>query len=183
MSYAIEVRAVSEDLRPADSVLLSQTYTQKADFEKVDALMINQREVSWIESLFIPVRTDSFGNLCKDLFLPGVFNSALKTKEVFGRIIDCMEMFAFDIITLPFRLITVIPRALYNAYYAKESHPFYRYLVENNVSKEDLSGPSVYIYKTRLGIYCTEAGKQKKGWLQNKHLLRFIELPKQPEDY
>lgn len=51
----------------------------------------------------------------------------------------------YDIISLPIRLITAIPRHLYNAARPKETHPLYRYLIDNGVPAATLSADYVYL--------------------------------------
>ena len=129
MVYAIRVQKSPEYLQDDNPNLLVRNFNSKEEFQAVVNLCDNKRRINWLESLIIPVRTDNLNNFCKDFFLPGLFNPAFKTQDVALTIFLCMLMPVYDIMTLPIRLITVIPRYVYNSIHPKESHPFYQYLI------------------------------------------------------
>lgn len=108
----------------------------------------NARKCSW-EGQFVVVRTDTIGNFCKDLFFPGAI-AALKIKEFGLKILTVIVSAVIDFATLPIRCITLIPRWLYNRYHAKESHPFYRYLVENRADQRLLNHAQLYVRNTAI---------------------------------
>jgi hypothetical protein len=115
------------------------------EFNSSKVYLNSWRRINWLESLFIPTRTDTLGNFCQDFFFPGLFNEALKSQDVSQKILGSFVMVAFDVITFPLRLITVIPRTLYNVIYSKENHSFYKYLINNSVVPEDLIEGCVYL--------------------------------------
>jgi len=145
MTYTIRVQKSPEYLQVGNPDLLIKNFNSVEEFQAVANLCDNKRRISWLESLIIPVRTDNFNSFCKDFFLPGLFNEALKTKDVALKIFLCIMMPIYDIITFPIRLITVIPRSIYNAMHPKEAHPFYQYLINNGVDAADLSVGHVYL--------------------------------------
>jgi hypothetical protein len=145
MSYKIRVQQSPEYLRFEKRDLLVKSFNSFEEFQDVFNLCDNKRRISWLESLLIPVRTDTFSSFCQDFLLPGLFNEALKTKHVAGKIFLGVFMTIVDIITFPIRLITVIPRCIYNALYPKEAHPFYQYLINNGVAATDLRAGHVYL--------------------------------------
>lgn len=68
-----------------------------------------------VKAAIIPVRTNNLKNICKDVLLPTTVNRALKIHNLAGRIFAVVFALGFDILTLPIRLITLIPRAIHNA--------------------------------------------------------------------
>lgn len=144
MSYTIRVQKSPEYRQEGDPELLVQNFDTEEDFQAVSKLLVSKRRIDWLESLVIPVRTDTLGNLCQDFFFPGLFNVALKTKDASLRIFLCIFMPICDVLSFPIRLITVLPRCVYNAIYPKEAHPFYQYLIDNGVDAVDLSPGHVF---------------------------------------
>lgn len=95
---------------------------------------------------FIPVRTNRWKNFACDFFLPSVTRSAIKIdcfciKKIFFRMLEI----AFDFMTFPFRVVTVIPRAIYNSFYPKEKDPFYLYLKSIGAPEDLLKEDSVFV--------------------------------------
>lgn len=71
----------------------------------------NDQRCSPLFALFVPVRIEEgFINFCKDLFIPLTANYAWKTKNIASRFFACLGGLVVDTLTLPFRLLTVIPR-------------------------------------------------------------------------
>lgn len=81
---------------------------------------------SWgvILSAAIPVRT-SLKDFHKDFFLPTVVNRALKINGL-SKVIYVLLALVFDVVTFPMRVVTVIPRAIYNT--ERQPHPLYELL-------------------------------------------------------
>ena len=169
MGYTIRVQS-SASLEAANRNLLVKDFNSKEEFQAVANLCENKRRISWPESLIIPVRTDNLDNFCKDFFLPGLFSEALKTHDLATKIILCIFMPIYDMITLPIRFITVIPRYIYNATHPKEAHPFYQYLINNGVAAEDLSAGHVYLE--------TKQGEGNHPSTTRGNTFNFMHLPK-----
>ncbi len=84
-----------------------------------------------VKALVIPVRTDSFWHYIQDLLLPTyLYVVSSKVNNFFWRVIAS----ALDQLTLPIRLITSIPRALYNL--QQTPIPFYDYLTKHHADKK-----------------------------------------------
>lgn len=179
MVYTIRVQKNAEYQQVANPDLFVRNFNDQQEFQTVLNLCDNKRRISWLESLAIPVRTDNVENFCKDFFLPGLFNEALKTNDLATRIFLGMLMPIYDIISLPIRLITVIPRYIYNTNHSKESHPFYQYLIRNGVAAEDLSDGYVYLEtewmegRRGLGQFESDQNRTTQGDTFN-----FMQLPK-----
>ena len=71
-----------------------------------------------LDALVIPIRTNQ--NFANDLLLP-TFYQAIKVEHTIGRFIAILISLFLDVITLPIRFITAIPRAATNA--ARKEHP------------------------------------------------------------
>lgn len=71
--------------------------------------------VSWIEGLLYPIRTQKIQDFAVDLFLPTTLLYAVKVESVALRLFCVVLAFAIDLVTLPFRLVTALPRATWNA--------------------------------------------------------------------
>lgn len=112
----------------------------------------NRRRIGLFESLIVPVRTNSIKNFCSDFFFPALLyvrscfeNRVLEINNLVARIFLALASIVLDICTLPLRMITVIPRAIYNYCYSKEKHNLYKFLIKNGVSSDDLERDSVYV--------------------------------------
>jgi len=179
MSYTIRVRKSPEYLQMGNPDLLVKNFNTEEEFQAVTKLCDNKRRISWLESLIIPVRTDNFSNFCKDFFLPGFFNEALKTKDVAHKIFLCILMPICDAITFLLRLFTVIPRYIHNAKHPKEAHLFYQYLIKNGVAPADLSAGRVYLevewMEGRRGLGEFESNQ---NLITQGNTFNFMHLPK-----
>jgi len=140
MSCTVTFKKSVNSNQVAEDPLLVKNFTDFKEAANTLSLSENRRRIGWLGSLIMPVRTDTLSNFCQDFFLPGLFNQALKTKDVASKIILCILMPIYDVITFPIRLISVIPRCtIYKKLYEKETHPLYIYLIKNNVNHADLS--------------------------------------------
>lgn len=100
MTFTIRVQKSPEYLQVGNPDLLVKNFNNVEEFQAVTNLCNNKRRISWLESLIIPVRTDNLSNFCKDFFLPGFFNVALKTKDVALKIFLCIIMPIYDCLNL-----------------------------------------------------------------------------------
>jgi len=85
---------------------------------------------------FIPIRTDRLS----DLLLPTSIHGALRAKESAFNYSENMLAVVllitmiWDIVTLPIRLITYLPRLCYNRYVERAEHPLVPYLREKGLN-------------------------------------------------
>lgn len=107
MSYSIVVRT-EENGNP----IYQNHFLTQAEFKKVSGYCVNY-QVGRIAALFIPLKTDNLANTSQSLFYPST-----------GHPLSCIV----NVITLPFRFVTLIPRAIYSYFFTLESHPLHRYL-------------------------------------------------------
>lgn len=178
VSYSIKVSARGDEFQQVKPhPFFTRDFDSAEEFQRVKNLCDNKRRIGWLESLVIPVRTDNLNNFCKDFFFPGLFNQALKTHDVATKIFLCIFMSIYDIISLPIRLITVIPRYLYNAAHPKESHPLYQYLIDKGVPAATLSADYVALelgWIENRGVF-GEIGERNRTTLTET--FNFIQLP------
>jgi hypothetical protein len=100
-------------------------------------------------------------------------NKAFKTNYIAWKIICAI----CDISTFIFRLITVIPRYLYNLAHPKEAHLFYQYLIKNGVDPAKLKADHVELeisWEDRLLDFRGEMGIHRN--IDTK-TFNFIQLP------
>lgn len=93
---------------------------------------------SILQAEIMPIRTDSLGNLSKDLFLPTVVNHALKVKNVGLRIFATVPAFILDAVTFIPRLITTPFRMLYNNAHKPPEHDLIKLIKDNPKAKNAL---------------------------------------------
>lgn len=81
---------------------------------------------------FTPVRSYDWRSLTQDLFFPVFVNFALKIDDTVQSVFACFVAICWDFITLPIRLVTLIPRCFSNAKTALK-HPLYRLLLSEKL--------------------------------------------------
>lgn len=99
-----------------------------------------------LNSAVIPVRTN-FKDFYKDLFLPTVINRALAVNGIVKKSFALLFSLALDVLFFPVRVITFIPRAIYNA--LQTDHPLYEFLTKQQGISEKLIGNGLLILKCR----------------------------------
>lgn len=70
---------------------------------------------TWKDS-FVPVRIDNLADMAKDLFLPNFVNHVLKINNVVAKIFLTLFALAWDVLTLPCRVLIGLPIRLYEHY-------------------------------------------------------------------
>lgn len=99
------------------------------------------------------IRADNLKNFLTDLFCPTLVHAALKVEQLAGRIILGIGCFFLDLITLPIRLLTLVPRVAYVIWQGQDkySNPAYQFLQSNSKDKA--------MYQSANTIYYTAAIK------------------------
>jgi hypothetical protein len=121
-------------------------FASEADFQRVNQLCINRERVVLEGALYV-VRTDTKDNFCKDFFFP-LAARAEKIQKAVERVFVLIVAYIFDLLTLPIRCITLIPRLVINWTNAREKHPLHKYLVEQHADPQILNRDHVYMQKT-----------------------------------
>lgn len=134
-------------IRNIDETLIYQkkfaTQDEYENFKKPCVISREFREIKYCS--IITARTNNLNNFAKDFFLPTFVNTALKFHSIWLKIFESPVFLIWDIVTFPIRVITLIPRIIYNQYYAKEKHPLYLYLIKEGVVPNQLINDQVYI--------------------------------------
>ncbi|NGX37671.1 MAG: hypothetical protein K1000chlam2_00830 [Chlamydiae bacterium] len=135
-----------------------EIYLDEKNFESVKTLCENRTNMAgFFKASVLPIRTDvTF--LLSDLLLPNFINGALKINDRYIRNIAGLLSFVWDISTLPLRLITYIPRHIYNLSVKQKEHPLIPYLKENGFPKEMQTG----LFKIELLKKCKIPGATLK---------------------
>lgn len=141
------------------------------EFDRVQGAMKSRDIVPLFLAAFTTVRSNNGKNFAKDFFLPTVVNHAFKVKNIVGMIFAVLGALIFDAITLPFRLLTTIPKVIANA--REEVHPLLKYLKEQNVDKQLLSSDHV---RVRL-VWEAELPDHRKMPSYKEINVNFIEQP------
>ena len=95
--------------------------------------------------LLIPTRTDSIKHAVMDCLSPFIINifyyEGWPSDRTFKQKLEFIPAFFLELLTLPVRLITLIPRALYNL--TQPTHPLRVWLHAENVPEEYMRGESI----------------------------------------
>jgi hypothetical protein len=146
MFYKLIVQKVSSDHN--GQVLLDQTFQedQTDQFNQVMGIIRSERKVFLAERLIIPTRTDDLIYFPIDFFCPASLEyQSQRIENAIGHIFSSLICLAVDIITFPWRVITVIPRIIYNLKHPKEDYLFYKYLKDHGVNPSDLTYGTVKV--------------------------------------
>lgn len=149
MSYSIRIREKTGE----GPWLFEQHFPSKEAYERVAQKCINKK-VFW-ESVFIPARIAPFEGLCRDLFIPATYFVTVVCKDAISKLartgpiseLALRILFTFgalisDCLTLPIRLVTLIPRLMMGDA-KRECHPFHKYLVEERADERILNTDQV----------------------------------------
>jgi hypothetical protein len=111
----------------------------EADYYAAEQLCENKKNMApaW-KQLVVPIRTDQ----ASDLFFPTLMNLVIKTKFLAESCFAIIGAIFLDLATLPLRLITFLPRLVYNASVRREEHPLIPYLRAKGLRPEELEGVS-----------------------------------------
>lgn len=163
MSNTIKVKASHAD----QTWIFERKLTTPQEIEQVkDLCKSNFWEFS---AQFIPVRTHNLKDFCKDFFFPSVTLSAVKIDSYFMRLLEVIV----DLFTLPIRILTAVPRVIYNALNPKEKDPLYLYLKTHGLSADLLKRDAVYV-----GFEWTENVDERPKQFVREISVGFIALPK-----
>lgn len=143
MSYNISVH------KACDSYAGLDTFTNKIftlqdqqEYEQVLQLCKDEKNMAGLfKASMIPIRT-IFSSLSTDLFLPTLIHGVIKTKKA-SKVCFILLALLWDIITLPIRFITLLPRVCYNAFAQSKVHPLIPYLKGKGLDSLDIEGEIV----------------------------------------
>lgn len=95
------------------------------------------------------IRTNSCASFAKDFFLPSVVNFALRANNIVVKIFGMLALLPYDLLTFPIRVITLIPRFIYNAK-AAEAHLLLKWF--NTKKRAGVDVPASIFEAERLQI-------------------------------
>jgi hypothetical protein len=105
-----------------------------ADYRAIKEMCLSGSAVDLPYIWLFPVRTNTLGNFAEDFFFPTLYHGASRVDSLAQRLIENFVTFLIDLLTLPIRIVTCIPRALYNA--QQKEHRLLTYLKQNSVPKQ-----------------------------------------------
>lgn len=130
-----------------NSILWEKQLTNE-EYEEVLGLCAKSRNaVSITQGVLVPIRTNNLGNFSRDFFLPTV-QQAIKVQNVADKVIAIIAAFIVDVITLPIRLVTCIPRGIYNS--LRGEIQLKKYLMDKGADKKVFESDQITI-KLRKG--------------------------------
>lgn len=100
-----------------------RTRLKTKEFPFVRAMCQDRTNMAgYIKAAIMPIRTHDIKSLAKDLFLPSLVNAALKVRNVVDKIFIIIFATIYDLLTFPLRIVTLIPRCIYNSCKASKKH-------------------------------------------------------------
>ena len=130
--------------------------------------------ISAQRALLYPVRTNSLKSFAKDFFLPTVMNHTIcdlkKIKSTIEKVIKIIKDFFLDVITLPIRVLTCIPRMVINS--NKEETPLLVYLKQQDGEEAQKLAKLDVVYVICKGCLYWDDPVTRKWYYYN-----FIEVP------
>ncbi len=151
--------------------------------------------VGLFSALLIPVRTNNWQNLAQDALFPTICNHAIKINFLVTKILAVLGALFLDVLTLPIRLCTCIPRIIYNnsletlsvKIYLKEQLTVDEKILENDFIKvqltkivmQDKSGANLEGEDVTL----VKNEKTSLSFLTSEYFINLIEVPEVAQPY
>ncbi|KAF3361459.1 Uncharacterized protein PHSC3_001833 [Chlamydiales bacterium STE3] len=173
MTYHISVRKACSSYTGLDT-FTDRTFTlqDKDEYERVLKLCKNKKNMAGLfKASIIPIRTDS-SSIGTDLFLPTLIHGVIKTKNA-SKVCFILLALLWDSVTLPFRLITLLPRVCYNAFAKSTDHPLIPYLKEKGLDSLNRKGE----VKIRVYEETIKNSRYEKSGFRYKLFLTNHEVP------
>lgn len=124
-------------------------------------------------AVLVPVRTKKMSSFAQDLFLPTLVNHAIKVEHVAKRILAAFVAILLDLVTIPIRLITAIPRMIANS--ANPTHPLVSYLKKEKADKK------VWQKAEQIQVYIE--WHEEKTWKHTKYqVVDVVTMPSHPHN-
>lgn len=102
------------------------------DYDYLMKILSNSSEgIDFFKASIIPVRTCNFPSFLKDFISPTLINRAFIIKTMALRWLAVIGSFFYDLLTLPIRIITCVPRVITNV--LKPDHLLKNYLIQKKV--------------------------------------------------
>jgi hypothetical protein len=116
------------------TIVWEKPLQQAADYRKLKKICLSGNTVNFPYICLFPVRTNSLGNFAQDFFFPVLYHRASRVASLAQRLIENCICFLIDLVTLPIRMITSIPRAIYNT--QQKEHRLLTYLKQHGAPKQ-----------------------------------------------
>jgi len=116
--------------RPPTVLWEKPLYTE-AEYRAVKDMCYSGRSIFFLHCWLFPVRTNNLCNFAQDFFFPALYHTASQVDSCVKKYIEKLVYFLIDLITFPIRVITCIPRAIYNA--RQKEHALLTYLKQSGI--------------------------------------------------
>ncbi len=115
------------------------------EYKKIQSYCKINRIFNLNGAQLIPVRTDCLKNFSIDLLAPTLnyYVLACNYEASNVKLAGTVSALAVDIFTLPFRIITAIPRTVINWF--QEEHPLHKYLIEEKANEAIIHSDRVMV--------------------------------------
>lgn len=128
---------------PNNQAIWSKMVDQ-ADYKLVkESLTKGEPTVNVFKAALYPVRTNLLKNFAIDLFLPTTLNVAVRVERAAYRVFAIIGAIFFDLLTLPIRLVTAIPRIIANR--NPKITPLHQFLLDKKVDAEILEADYLHV--------------------------------------
>jgi hypothetical protein len=97
---------------------------------------------SLLQSAIFPLRTDNLKNYAEDLFLPTFIHYSSKVNNFVLKFLSSIFAVAFDIVTIPIRIITTPIQLYYNNIH-EEKHPIINLIQNDHLAQNVIQNNSV----------------------------------------
>ncbi|MBX9745084.1 MAG: hypothetical protein K2X08_07750 [Chlamydiales bacterium] len=135
ISKALSCQPNHDQVHPSQKILLKN----KDEYTLVSTLCNDTTNMAGpLKASLIPIRTDS-ANILPDLLIPNITRTLIKTKQASSCCFAILTIL-WDLVTLPSRFLTLIPRIFYNTCVSSREHPLVLFLKEKGVDPVYLSG-------------------------------------------
>lgn len=162
-------------------MLWEKSLHSEKEYLDVKKMCLSGRSVFFMCWL-VPIRTNTLSNFTEDFFFPTLYHKASSVSSYAERFFENLVYFLIDLLTLPIRVITCIPRAIYNT---QKEHALLTYLKSCGINKQLINTDHV---RVQITFKCDEgstfleeadfSGKKRKVTYQKGELtVQFIDVP------
>jgi hypothetical protein len=179
MTYRIKVYNLDSSLA-WEKQLSNEEFPQVKDFAKSRGCS------SVIPAILKPTRTNNLTNFSKDFFFPVTLHYTIKMENTVRKIFIVLSSLALDMLTLPIRLLTLLPTVILHA--TAKRHLLIKYLMAEGVNRKLLKSDHLKV-RLEWEKICqfptpqckTKDGEQHIPHIERKHwreeYLNFILMP------
>lgn len=141
----------------------------KEEAENLKSKFVSESKVSLLPAALMPVRTNGLSNFNKDFFLPTTLNHGVKANGSFKKVMAVAGAILLDLLTLPIRLITSVPRALFNAH---NQNPLRTHLIKTKCAEAITQAETITVVFKELKYLRFTGKTYEEEFTQNINLIQ-----------